>query len=104
MRRIPPRTIERQTCELECSIEATDSAPERRAMLRNLSQSGARLEGRELDGCPEAFDLRIVHESGAIERLFARVVWRQPASIGIRFEEPNTISPHRRLRSYSRAS
>jgi hypothetical protein len=103
MRRIPPRTIERQSCELECSIEATDSAPERRALLRNLSQTGARLEGSELEGCPETFELRIVHHSGAVERLFARVVWRQASAVGVRFEEPHSIAPRRRLQPINRA-
>ena len=102
MRRIPPRTIERQACELECSIEATESYSERRAVLRNLSQTGARLEGPELDGCPEAFEVRIVHETGAVERLFARLIWRQPGVIGIRFEEPHAIAPRRRVKIHSR--
>jgi hypothetical protein len=102
MRKIPPRTIERQNCELDCSIEATETMPERRATLRNLSESGARLEGPELDGCPEIFELRIVHTSGVIEKLYVRCVWRAPGAIGVRFEEPYQ-APRRRPQSYSRA-
>ena len=87
MRRIPPRGIERQTCDLACSIEATGIVG-MGARVRNISIGGARLEGAELDNCPETFDLTIVHDSGAIESLSARVIWRSPGVIGVRFEEP----------------
>ena len=87
MRRIPPRGIDRQPCDLDCSIEATEVTEERRARVRNLSLTGARLEGPEVDGCPEAFELRIVHDSGAVEKLSARCIWRSPGAIGVRFEE-----------------
>ncbi len=103
MRRIPPRTVERQLYDLECSIEATDTLPERRVVLRNLSQAGARLEGPELEGCPDEFELRIVHASGAVERLYAQCVWRQPDSVGIRFVETVAAS-RRRMQHFSRAS
>jgi PilZ domain len=102
MRRIPPRTIERQSCDLDCSIEATDSSPERRAILRNLSQTGARLEGLELEGCPDTFALRIVHMSGAIETVGARLIWRKPGAIGIRFESQQP-GQRRRVLGLSRA-
>jgi hypothetical protein len=103
MRRIPPRTVERQVCELDCSIEATDATAERKARLRNLSQSGARLEGPELDGCPERFELRIVHTTGAIETVSARCVWRMPGVIGVTFENGATVPARRAWPSYSRA-
>jgi hypothetical protein len=102
MRKIPPRTVERQACELDCSIEATEVTSERRAVLCNLSESGARLEGPELDGCPEIFELRIVHKSGAIEKIHVRCVWRKPGAIGVHFEEPSSAS-RRRGPTYSRA-
>jgi len=103
MRRIPPRTLERRECELECSIEATDSTPERRALLRNLSHTGARLEGHELDGCPETFELRIVHTSGAVEKVNAHCIWRKPGAIGVRFEESAPAQARRREGNHSRA-
>ena len=65
----------------------TEVTEERRARVRNLSLTGARLEGPEVDGCPEVFDLRIVHDSGAVEKLSARCIWRSPGVIGVRFEE-----------------
>ena len=102
MRRIPPRTIERQACELDCSIEATDTTPERKAILRNLSQTGARLEGPELDGCPDAFELRIVHTTGAVERVNARCIWRTPGVIGVKFEDGAAGQARRSRLSYSR--
>jgi hypothetical protein len=89
MRRIPPRTIERQACDLGCSIEANEASEELRARVRNLSLTGARLEGPELDGCPDVFELRIVHDSGAVEQLSARCIWRSPGVIGVRFYEAN---------------
>ena len=98
MRRIPPRTIDRQPCELDCSIEATDATPERKAVLRNLSQTGARLEGPELDDCPEAFELRIVHGTGAVERLNARCIWRTPGAMGVKFEDTSAQLRRRRTK------
>ncbi len=103
MRRIPPRSIERQSCDLECSIEATETSAERRARVRNLSLTGARLEGLELDGCPETFELRIVYETGAIERLSARCMWRSSGAVGVRFDEPEP-SVAKRPKTYTRAS
>jgi hypothetical protein len=103
MRRIPPRTIERQPCELDCSIEATDSTAERKAVLRNLSQTGARLEGSELEGCPETFELRIVHTTGAVERVNARCIWRTTGVIGVKFENVAAAQTRRPKLSYSRA-
>ena len=85
MRRIPPRSLERQSCELDCAIEATTTTPERRAVLRNLSLTGARLEGPELDDCPDEFELRIFHVTGAVETLNVQCVWRQPGVVGVRF-------------------
>ena len=101
MRRIPPRSIERQPCDLHCSIEATETSEERRARVRNLSLTGARLEGPEVDGCPEVFDLRIVHDSGAVERLSARCIWRGPGVVGVRFEE--NAPAGKRPKTFSRA-
>ena len=103
MRRIPPRTLDRQACELDCSIEATDATPERKAILRDLSQMGARLEGSELDGCPEMFELRIVHTSGTVERLAARCVWRMPGVIGVKFPDVTATHARRAWVSYRRA-
>jgi hypothetical protein len=103
MRRIPPRTLERQTCELECAIEATATTPERRAVLRNLSLTGARLEGPELDDCPDEFELRIVHVTGAVETLNVQCVWRQRGVVGVRFLQAQPAE-RRRLFRYSRAS
>ncbi len=103
MRRIPPRTLQRQACELDCSIEATNSTPERKAVLRNLSQTGARLEGPELEGCPDAFDLRILHTSGAVEKLNARCVWREAGAIGVRFDDAVGGQARRRGPRHGRA-
>jgi len=102
MRRIPPRTVERQPCELDCSIEAADATHERKAILRNLSQTGARLEGPELDGCPEMLELRIVHTSGAVERVNARCIWRMQGVIGVKFEDGAAAKVRRSRASYSR--
>jgi hypothetical protein len=101
MRRIPPRSIERQPCDLDCSIEATDVSEVRRARVRNLSLTGARLEGPEVDGCPEVFALRIVHDSGAVEKLSARCIWRSPGVVGVRFEV--AAPADKRLKTFSRA-
>jgi hypothetical protein len=103
MRRIPPRTVERQPCELDCSIEATDATAERKAILRNLSQTGARLEGPELDGCQETFELRIVHTNGAVERVNARCIWRMPGVVGVKFQDGAAAQTRRNRLSYSRA-
>ena len=72
-------------------------------MLRNLSQSGARLEGPELDGCPDEFELRIVHITGAVETIHARCVWREPGAVGVRFHHAQ-MSALRRMARFSRAS
>jgi len=101
MARIPPRSIERQSCNLECSMEADGAAKTWRARVSNLSLTGARIEGAEVDDCPAEFDLRIVHESGAIERLSVRVIWRSPGSMGVRFESADAAS--RRPAPFSRA-
>ena len=103
MRRIPPRGIERQPCDLDCSIEAPDVSEERRARVRNLSLTGARLEGPEVEGCPEVFVLSIVHDSGAVEKLSARCIWRSPGVIGVRFEESGA-GVGKRPKTFSRAA
>ena len=101
MRGIPPRSLERQSCELDCAIEATTTTPERRAVLRNLSLTGARLEGPELDDCPDEFELRIFHVTGAVETLNVQCAWRQPGVVGVRFL---LAAARRRPFRYSRAS
>lgn len=87
MGRIPPRSIERQACDLPCAIEAAEASSVLSARLRNLSLTGGRLEGPEVDRAPDAFVLSIAHDTGAIERLGARCIWREPGAIGVRFEE-----------------
>ena len=94
MARIPPRNIERQACDLDCSIEADGGAMEWRAKVRNMSLTGARVEGPDVDECPDAFELRIVHETGAVERLSVRCIWRSPGAMGVRFED--AAPTHRR--------
>lgn len=102
MSRIPPRSIERQPCDLDCSMETEGEEQAWRARVRNLSLTGARIEGPEVDDCPDSFELRIVHESGAVERLSVHVIWRSPGAMGVRFEVAEK-SLQRRPAAFSRA-
>jgi len=101
MSRIPPRSIERQPCDLDCTIELEASGEVLCAKVRNLSITGARIEGSEIDRCPDAFELRIAHESGAIEHLSVHCIWRSPGVVGVRFNDPEPRL--RRREVFSRA-
>jgi len=54
-------------------------------IVRNISQTGARIVGNELICLPKAFELRILDASGGYSSKRARVIWRTEAAAGVEF-------------------
>lgn len=74
----------RVPCELPATIEL-GAGSALRAVVRDISTRGARLEGAEVVAAPEQFELSITRESGATERRRARRVWQIGQAIGVSF-------------------
>jgi hypothetical protein len=74
----------RVPCEYEARIEP-EAGPALRAVVRNISIRGARLEGDDVVAAPEQFDLSITRNGGATERRRARRVWRLDGAMGVNF-------------------
>lgn len=84
---IERRGAERVPVELKAAIEAEAGRPSLGVMVRNISTTGARLEGAEVATAPDEFDLKIMQDSGEIEMRRARLVWRDGGAIGVRFSD-----------------
>ena len=84
---IERRRAERPRVELKATIEGTAGRPELDAVVRDISDSGARLEGAALSGSPEQFDLTITQASGETKKRRARVVWRTEGAVGVNFSD-----------------
>lgn len=52
--------------------------------VRNLSETGARLEVASVIGVPDRFDLVLADKSA---RRPCRLVWRSPGAVGVAFEQ-----------------
>jgi hypothetical protein len=52
--------------------------------LSDISNTGARIDVRDADKLPNAFELWLASNGSA--RRDCRVVWRKPTQIGVRFE------------------
>jgi hypothetical protein len=74
----------RVPCEFEARIEP-EAGPALRAVVRNISTRGARLEGVDVVAVPEQFDLLITRDRGATERRRARRVWGLDGAMGVNF-------------------
>jgi hypothetical protein len=74
----------RVQCEFQATIEP-EGGPALRAVVRNMSTCGARLEGADIVAAPEQFDLLIKRGAGATERRRARRVWGRDHAIGVFF-------------------
>ncbi len=74
----------RVQCELPATIELRKGFAVR-AIVRNISTCGARLEGAEVVAAPEQFELLITRDSGATVRRRARRVWRIDEAMGVSF-------------------
>jgi hypothetical protein len=79
------RDYRRVPCEFEATIERYEGSQSLRAVVRNISARGARLEGVEVLTAPEHFELAIVNESGQVERRRARRVWQDQNALGVAF-------------------
>ncbi len=79
------RDNRRVACEYVATIERAEGSRSLRAVVRNISAHGARLEGADVDAAPEQFYLSIVNESGRVERRRARRVWQDQDAIGVAF-------------------
>ncbi len=75
----------RVACEFEATIELESGRGPLRAVVRNLSTYGARLEGTQVSAAPEDFDLLIQRRPGGIVRRRARRVWRIDEVMGVTF-------------------
>jgi len=74
----------RVPCEFQATIEPP-AGPVLRAVVRNISTRGARLEGVDVVAVPEQFDLLITRDTGATERRRARRVWGLAETMGVNF-------------------
>jgi hypothetical protein len=74
----------RVQCEFPATIEL-GAGPAIRAVVRNISTCGARLEGADVVAAPEKFELLIMRDSGATVRRRARRVWRTDEAMGVSF-------------------
>jgi hypothetical protein len=84
MGRSDKRDGDRVPCEFEARIEP-EAGPALRAVVRNISTRGARLEGVDAVAVPEQFDLSITRNGGATERRRARRVWQLDGAMGVNF-------------------
>lgn len=81
------RGSKREQVELRATIESVGEQPAFDTVVRNISASGARLEGANLDSTPETFDLTITQDSGQTETRRARLVWRTEGAVGVNFSD-----------------
>lgn len=79
------RNAIRREVELKATIGGEAGQPGWDALVRNISDSGARLEGADLSASPEYFDLTITEESGEAKKRPARVMWRTEGAVGVNF-------------------
>jgi len=79
------RNAIRRDVELKATIEGEAGQPALDAVVRNISDSGARLEGADLSASPDQFALTITQESGETKKRPARVVWRSEGAVGVNF-------------------
>ena len=84
MRKSDERDGVRVPCEFEARIEP-EAGPALRAVVRDISTRGARLEGVDVVSVPEQFDLLITRDTGATERRRARRVWGLDGAMGVNF-------------------
>jgi len=84
---IERRRAERVQVELQATIDGETGQPALGAVVRNISATGARLEGADLDAAPDLFDLTIAQDSGETETRRARLVWRTEGAIGVDFSD-----------------
>jgi hypothetical protein len=85
MAAFPERRLERTPCETPASIELDVASARLAVVVRNICLHGARVEGAETASALDRFVLAITHESGAVERLRARLVWRKDDAMGVEF-------------------
>jgi hypothetical protein len=57
-------------------------------LVRNISATGAKLTGDQLQFLPSQFELRIPNPSGGATTYLAKRVWSRPDSIGVAFIDP----------------
>jgi hypothetical protein len=74
----------RVPCELPATIKA-EAGSALRAVVRNISTRGARLEGADVAAAPEQFEVLIMRDTGATERRRARRVWQIDQAMGVNF-------------------
>ena len=84
MHKSDKRDGDRVPCEFEARIEP-EAGPALRAVVRNISLRGARLEGVDPVAVPEQFDLLIERDIGGTERRRARRVWGLDGAMGVNF-------------------
>jgi hypothetical protein len=84
---IERRASERVQVELPATIEGDAQRPKLTAVVRDISEGGARLEGVDVNAAPEAFDLTITHASGVTELRHAQLVWQTEGVVGVRFSD-----------------
>lgn len=81
------RGAKRDQVELKATIELDGGLPNLGAVVRNISATGARLEGADLASAPDTFDVTITREPGKTETRRARLVWRTEGAVGINFSD-----------------
>src|SRR5271166_409296 len=79
------RRSHRARCLLQGSCVFNDGASTLDVIVRNISQTGARIVGNELICLPKAFELRIIDTSGGYSSKKARIIWRTEAAAGVAF-------------------
>ena len=84
MHRSDKRDGVRVQCEFLATIEV-ETGSALRAIVRNISTRGARLEGADVVAAPDQFDLLITRAPGSTERRRARRVWRIDDAMGVNF-------------------
>ncbi len=84
---IERREAKRVQVEWQATIEGSVGRPPLEAVVRDISEGGARLEGADLPVSPQVFDLTITQASGETEKRRARLVWRTEGKMGVRFSD-----------------
>jgi PilZ domain len=82
------RRAKRSRCLREARCVFNKGCSNFSVLVRNISETGARLAGSELFCLPEEFELQIINGPGSISARRVRRMWIRQDSIGVFFLEP----------------
>lgn len=82
------RRAPRRRCLLQGRCIFNKGYSDLNVLVRNISATGAKLTGDQLQFLPNQFELRIPNSSGGVATYLVKRVWTRPDSIGVAFIDP----------------